>query len=98
MLGFYFTGTEQDFLHHALVGATDKELAGRLTVSPTCVKKRWNGLYERGAAAPADLPARSPRRVTAGGGAESPRSGQGCVARDLVGTISFCLARIALRT
>lgn len=65
---FYFTNAEQELLYHALLGATDTELADRLRISLTAVKKRWNGIYERvsavdtGLLAPADSTARAGKR------------------------------------
>ena len=52
---FYFRNAEQDLLRHALLGATDTELAYRLRISLTAVKKRWNAIYDRVSAVVPDL-------------------------------------------
>jgi DNA-binding NarL/FixJ family response regulator len=46
-LRFHFNRSEQELLHHALMGETCAELAASLFISPWTVKKRWHAIYER---------------------------------------------------
>jgi hypothetical protein len=47
---FGFSRGEQRLLHAALRGGTDHELAMRLSISPSAVKKMWQAIYHRVAA------------------------------------------------
>jgi len=44
---FFFKSGQQDLLFHALLGATDDEIATALHLSRNTLKKRWNEIYER---------------------------------------------------
>jgi hypothetical protein len=44
---FGFSARQQEMLANALYGATDDELAQRLNVSPSGIKKRWISIYDQ---------------------------------------------------
>lgn len=72
---FYFTDAEQDLLYRAIQGATDAQLADRLRISLTAVKKRWNTIYERVTTVDPELLAEAAHSTTPAGrrGAEKRR-------------------------
>jgi DNA-binding CsgD family transcriptional regulator len=47
---FGFSPGEKDMLLLALLGGTDAEVAGELSISPETVRKRWRSVFERVAA------------------------------------------------
>jgi hypothetical protein len=66
----YFSPPQQELLFHALLGATDEELARALDLALVTVRKRWDGIYEQvETLAPDLLP--EPRKA-------APESRRGC--------------------